>query len=202
MRVSAIGTTLMVLIFANSFTLLPAESQNNKKGHAKAGNRKESPGGKEEDIDGPIDMSKFPGMGSIDNWKASVPEFRVGMEKMKAHRWDEAIEHFRASIALYEYQPRAWLEIGKATEAKGGLVSDAEKSYRQCLKLDNQSWAGWKNLGNVLYMQKRYPEAREAVSNALQLRPPAKASQQLGKMVQMLDSASRDSDTGGRNTAQ
>ena len=154
-----------------------------------------------EDIDGPIDMSKFPGVGSIDSWKTSVPEFRVGMEKMRAHRWDEAIEHFRASIALYEYQPRAWLEIGKATEAKGGLVEDAEKSYRQCLKLDNQSWAGWKNLGNVLYIQKRYPEAREAVSNALQLRPPAKASQQLEKMVQMLDSASRDSDTGERNTA-
>ncbi len=200
MRVSAIGTTLMFLIFANSFTLLPADAQN-KKGHAKAGKKESGPGGREEDIDGPIDMSKFPGVGSIDSWKTSVPEFRVGMEKMRAHRWDEAIEHFRASIALYEYQPRAWLEIGKATEAKGGLVEDAEKSYRQCLKLDNQSWAGWKNLGNVLYMQKRYPEAREAVSSALQLRPPAKATQQLEKMVQMLDAASRNADTGERNTA-
>lgn len=156
----------------------------------------------EEDLEAPVDMSKFPGVGSIDSWKTSVPEFREGMNKMKEHSWDEAIAHFRASIALYEYQPRAWLEIGKAIEAKNGLVEDAEKAFRQCVKLNNQSWNGWKCLGNNLYVQKRYGEAREAVSNSLQLNPPAKAKQQLEKMVQMLDSAQRNANTEGQNTAQ
>lgn len=213
MRISAVTASLLALALATPFISEPAFAQGGNKGgerRAKGGGGNgngsgEQAGGKKgesEDIDGPVDMSKFPGVGSIDSWKTSVPEFRSGMDKMKDHRWDEAISHFRASIALYEYQPRAFLEIGKATEAKGGLVADAEKSYRQCVKLDNQSWAGWKNLGNVLFMQKRYPEAREAVSNALALNPPSLAHQRLDKMVQMIDAGQRDSNTSGQNTGQ
>lgn len=156
----------------------------------------------EEDIEAPVDLTKFPGVGSIDAWKTSVPEFRAGMEQMKLRKWDDAIAHFRASITLYEYQPKAFLEIGKAIEAKDGLVTDAEKAYRQCVKLNNQSWAGWKGLANNLFVQKRYDEAREAVSNALNLNPPPKARQHMDKLVQMIDSGQRDANTTGQNTGQ
>lgn len=209
MRFVAISMSLLALTILSPLICEPAMAQEGRNAEkrrggggagAKQGNAKRS--ADEEDLEAPVDMSKFPGVGSIDSWKTSVPEFRVGMEKMKAHRWDEAIQHFRASIALYEYQPRAFLEIGKATEAKGGLIEDAERSYRQCVKLNNQSWNGWKCLANVLYMQKRYPEAREAVSNALNLNPPAKARQQMDKIVQMIDSGQRDANTESQNTGQ
>ena len=208
MRFIAIAVSLLAVTLALPLSCNPASAQEKRKGErnqtGQGGGQQGSArkGGEEEELEAPVNMSKFPGVGSIDSWKTSVPEFRVGMEKMKAKRWDEAIQHFRASIALYEYQPRAFLEIGKATEAKGGLIEDAERSYRQCVKLDNQSWHGWKCLSNVLYMQKRYDEAREAISNALNLNPPARAKQQMDKIVQMIDAGQRNSNTQSQNTAQ
>jgi tetratricopeptide (TPR) repeat protein len=202
MQIRKLAATLLALSLFLPFTCAQADAQQAKR---KNKNEKQGSNAKkhndEEDIESPVDMGKFPGVGSIDSWKTSVPEFREGMTKMKAHRWDEAIAHFRASIALYEYQPKAFLQIGKAIEAKDGLVADAEKAYRQCVKLDNQSWQGWRALANVLYLQKRYDEARTAVSNALNLNPPAKARQTMGKMVQMIDAGQKDSDTQGRDAA-
>ena len=144
--------------------------------------------------------NKFPGVGSIDDWKTSLPEYQAGLQEMKQHRWDRAIAHFRATLALYEYQPAAWLEIGRCIEKKDGLVSEAEEAYRQCLKLDSQYWRGWKHLGNVLYMQKKYDEARQSVSNALDLSPPQLDKEELRKMIQTINSGIKDADTQGRNT--
>ncbi|MBX9687430.1 MAG: tetratricopeptide repeat protein [Candidatus Obscuribacterales bacterium] len=207
MRISTILAALLVAgISAPSFCDSSQAQDFNNRGSGKKKNgrneKRQAQNSESEDLEAPVDMSKFPGVGSIDSWKTSVPEFREGMNSMKSRRWDEAIAHFRASIALYEYQPKAWLEIGKAIEAKGGLVADAEKSYRQCVKLNSQSWNGWKCLSNVLYEQKRYDEAREAVSNALALNPPAKARAQMDKIVQMIDSGQRDSNTRSQNTGQ
>lgn len=195
-----LAITLISLLFCSSATAVLAEKEKKHEGKRNEGHRQ---GGSDStDLDAPIDLEKFPGVGSIDSWKTSVPEFRAGMDKMKEKSWDEAIAHFRASIALYEYQPRAYLEIGKAIEAKNGLISDAERAYRQCVKLNNQSWAGWKALSNVLFIQKRYGEAREAVSNALNLNPPARAREQMDKLVQMIDSSQKNSNTTGQDTAQ
>lgn len=203
MRISAITATFLILSLSSPIFLSDAASAQSvsKKGKKKV-QRGEGKRSGEEDLDAPVNTSKFPGVGSIDSWKTSVPEYRAGMAKMKAHSWDEAIAHFRASIALYEYQPKAFYEIGRAIERKGGLVADAEKSYRKSVKLDNQFWQGWKALSNVLYEQKRYDEAREAVGNALNLDPPRQAKMQMDKMVQMMDAASRDANTRGQNTAQ
>lgn len=209
MLIRRLAMTMLLLSLVPTFAAPPeATAQKNEERRKKEGENERRGGGgggerrnEEEDIDAPVDMNKFPGMGSIDAWKTSVPEFRAGMEQMKERKWDDAIAHFRASIALYEYQPKAFLEIGKAIEAKDGLVTDAEKAFRQCVKLNNQSWAGWKGLSNNLFVQKRYDEAREAVSNALNLNPPAKARQQMDKLVQMIDSSQKDSNTTGQNNA-
>lgn len=204
MRIMSIAAALLIVTMSAPLLCDSVDAQDFKKR-----GKKEGRGGKErqrenaeQDIDAPVNLNKFPGVGSIDAWKTSVPEFREGMNKMREHSWDDAIAHFRASIALYEYQPHAWLQIGKAIEAKSGLIADAEKAYRHCVRLDNQSWQGWKALANVLYMQKRYDEAREAVSNALDLNAPQNAKVQMRKIVQMIDSAQRDSNTQSQNTAQ
>lgn len=208
MLIRRLALTILIASLMPTFGNIPAAHAQKREGRRTDGaeqGRREGGGqrqAEEEDIDAPVDMSKFPGVGSVDAWKTSVPEFRSGMEQMKAHKWDDAIAHFRASITLYNYQPKAYLEIGKAIEAKDGLVTDAEKAYRQCVKLNNQSWAGWKGLANNLFVQKRYEEAREAVSNALNLNPPAKAREHMDKLVQMIDSGQRDSNVSGQNTGQ
>lgn len=193
---------LLCAFSIGSAALFPEEAGAQKRRHAKAKAEAETESEEAAAIDAPVDMKKFPGTGSIDAWKQSVPEFRSGMLKMKEHKWDEAIAAFRASIALYEFQPKAWLQIGRATEAKDGLVLDAEKAFRRSLQLDSQSWAAWKCLSNNLYLQKRFPEAREAAANGIQLGPPQRGRQELDKIIQSINSAQKDSNTLMQNNAQ
>lgn len=145
--------------------------------------------------------SKFPGMGSIDAWRSSLPELRAGNRCMKEKQWDEAIAHYKASVDLYEYQPRCWLQMGRALQRKGADVADQEKCFRKALKLDQTSWHAWKELANILYETKRYGEARESLASAIQLNPPPQGKQELERMIKDVDSAQRNADTGGRNTA-
>ncbi|MBY0550760.1 MAG: tetratricopeptide repeat protein [Candidatus Obscuribacterales bacterium] len=144
--------------------------------------------------------SKFPGMGSIDAWRSSLPELRAGNRCMKEKQWDEAIAHYKASVDLYEYQPRCWLQMGRALQRKGADVADQEKCFRKALKLDQTNWHSWKELANILYMTKRYGEARESLASAIQLNPPPQGKQELERMIKDVDSAQRGADTSGRNT--
>lgn len=134
----------------------------------------------------------FPGMGSIDAWRSSRPEYRQGMQFMKQSKWDQAIARFRAALALYPDDFRCHLEIGRAIEAKGGAADDAEAAYRSALRINSQSWRAWKGLANIYFSEKKYASAREAVDNARQLSPPAKAQEELNSMVKMIDSALKE----------
>lgn len=140
-------------------------------------------------------LGKFPGVGSIDAWRTSRPETQAGYACMKNKRWDDAIRHFKATLDLYEYQPRVWIQMGRAIEERGGDLSEVEKCYRKSLKLDAENWHGWKCLANVLYVQKRYGESREALASALQLKVPPKELGPLQKMVERVDSAAKNADT-------
>lgn len=183
---TATSTVLLTSLLV-SFSALPSLAQQNNR----ARNHKHT-----------ISPNQFPGVGSYESWKASEPEIQAGTAMMKDHKWDEAIAHFRAALALYEFQPHAWLEIGKAIEKKDGNIQEAETAYRQSLKLNSQSWQAWHRLANILYIQKRYAEAREAVSNALNLNPPAEARTNMGKLVVMIDSGQRDANTTELNQSQ
>ena len=196
---SVIAGSCPVNTLVLQFCLSAELQQSRRNGHERGQGRR---GAADEDDGVPTAVDKFPGVGSFDAWRTSVPEYRAGMAKMRNRRWDEAIAHFRASITLYEYHPDAWLAVGRCIEKKGGLQSDAEAAYRNCLKLDNQSWNGWKCLANVLYTEKRYDESRQALTNALNLNPPPKQRQKMGKMVQMIDSGLRNANTQGMNNSQ
>lgn len=139
-------------------------------------------------------QNKFPGTGSFEAWKTSVPEYQAGLRSMRNKRWDDAIGHFKASLALYEFQPKCWLEIGRAMEARDGDPHEAENAYRQALKLDSSNWRAWKRLGNVLLVQKKYSAAREAVSNAIALNPPQQARNELDKMIQAIEAGEKSGD--------
>jgi tetratricopeptide (TPR) repeat protein len=194
MRTKATASILVALTL-----LIPLFNQAAEAKSKKSGNQNVSASNKNSQS---ASKNKFPGVGSYDDWKASLPEYQAGLDKMKEHSWDEAIAHFRATLALYQYQPAAWLEIGRCTEKKGGLVSEAEAAYRQSLKLDSQYWRAWKHLSNVLYMQKKFDEARQSVSNAMNLNPPPADREAMGKMIQMIDSGMKDADTKGLNLGE
>lgn len=139
-------------------------------------------------------QNKFPGVGSFEAWKTSVPEYQAGLRSMRNRRWDDAIGHFKASLNLYSYQAKAWIEIGRALEARDGDPHEAENAYREALKVDSANWRAWKRLGNVLLIQKQYPAAREAVSNAIALNPPPQARAELDKLIQGIEAGQKSGD--------
>jgi Flp pilus assembly protein TadD len=144
--------------------------------------------------------SKFPGVGSFDNWKASLPLFQQGQEAMKQHQWDQAIAAFKASLDQYPYQWRAHFLLGRATERKGGRMEDAEAAYRESIKLEQNNWRPWKALANVLYVEKRYGQAREALTDAMELHAPKNAHDSMAKLLEAIDAAQHNADTQPENT--
>ena len=138
---------------------------------------------------------KFPGVGSMEAWQAALPNMQEGLQLMRQAQWDPAINHFRAALALYPYEPRCWMQIGRALEAKGANPSDIEDAYRNALKLDSNNWRGWKRLANVLYTEKRYSEARQSISNAMNMNVPPRARDEMDKMIRMIDSGEKGANT-------
>lgn len=134
----------------------------------------------------------FPGVGSVEAWRGSRLDWRAGMQSMRAKRWDDAVQHFKASLAMYPYQAKAWIEIGRANEERDGNVEEAEKAYREALKIDTNSWQAWKRLANVLLTQKRFKEARQAAASAVQLNPPQQARKELDQIIQQAGAGSED----------
>ncbi len=184
--------------------------RNERSGHAREENRREENRGEgnrrgeendgEEEAAPAATRNKFPGMGSFDAWKSSLPELSAAQKCMRDKQWDQAIAHYKASLDLYEFQPRCYLQMGRALQRKSASVEDQEKCFRKALKLNESNWQAWKELANVLYITKRYDEARSSLASAIQLNPPAQGKLQLERMIRDVDSAQRNSDTGGRNT--
>ncbi len=116
----------------------------------------------------------FPGVGSIEQWQSSRPEFQAGMADIKAKQYQRAIEHFNAAITLYSYEHKYYFHLGRAIEASGGKLEDAEAAYRHALSLKSSDWRAWHRLSSVLYVQRKYSESRDALGSALQLDVPTK----------------------------
>jgi|GEM_PF-5205117 len=121
----------------------------------------------------------FPGLGSIEQWQSSKPEFDAGIALMKTKQYQQAIEHFNAAITLYPYDHKYFFHLGRAIEASGGKMEDAEAAYRKALSLRSSDWKAWHRLSSVLYVQKKYSEARDALGSALQLDVPPNEKRKL-----------------------
>lgn len=193
------GCLCCLLESGASVVLAQEQREGSLRGRMEGRRSEAEPGDESEQEAGP--RSKFPGVGSIDAWRSSLPELRAGNRCMKEKQWDEAIAHYKAAFDLYEYQPHGWLQMGRALQRKGANVEDQEKCFRKALKLDQTNWHAWKELANILYETKRYGEARESLASAIQLNPPPQGKQELERMIKDVDSAERNADTAGRNTA-
>jgi Tfp pilus assembly protein PilF len=138
---------------------------------------------------GPLD--KFTGLGRKQDFDKAIPEERHAWEAMRNKQPKVAVDHFKAAIAAYPNVPRAFLGMGIAYERLNEL-DKAQAAYRDAIKCDTSAWAPWKRLGNLLYQQEKFAEAREAFGNALALHPPQQAAAQLETMIQAVEAAKRN----------
>jgi tetratricopeptide (TPR) repeat protein len=136
----------------------------------------------------PMNLDKYTGIGSQDAYNSAKPEMEKGWECLAQKQWDQAINHFRAAIALYPNLPKTYIGIGRALEGKHASNADIETAYKESLKLDSANWRAWKRLANVLYEQKKYGEARQALGSAISLNVPPKPRAELDNMIKAIDS--------------
>lgn len=145
----------------------------------------------------PQHRAEFPGVGTVEAWQSSQPEYEAGLYNFKIKQYQKAIEHFNAAIALYPFDHRYFYQLGRSIEFSGGKLEDAEAAYRKALSLRSSDWKSWHRLSSVLYVQKKYSEARDALGSALQLDVPpndrAHLENQLKTITSMM-SGGRDLD--------
>jgi tetratricopeptide (TPR) repeat protein len=138
---------------------------------------------------GPLD--KFNGIGRMQDFRAAMPDERRGWELLRDRHPEKAAERFQAAINTYANLPLAYLGLGVANERLNNLDA-ALTAYRGAIKCDTNNWRAWKRLGNLLYQQDKFTEARDALANAVALHPPAKARQQIDKMIQAVEAAKKN----------
>jgi tetratricopeptide (TPR) repeat protein len=89
----------------------------------------------------------------------------------------EAERAYREALKLEPGFARGWLNLGKLL-LRGGRVASGSGAIRQALDLDPRrpvQYAGWFQLGQAGLSQRRYEQARQAFTRALEARETAEA---------------------------
>lgn len=84
-------------------------------------------------------------------------------------RYEEAEVAYRQAIALDEKFPPPWVGLGSLLQDHFGLYAEAEAAYRQAIALDKDDPYPLLNLARQLWIQHRFPEAKELFSQAASL---------------------------------
>jgi tetratricopeptide (TPR) repeat protein len=104
-----------------------------------------------------------------------VAHMSLGVLLDDAGRSAEALQHLEAALAI---KPRSETHYNAGNVyGKLGRTADAERHYRQTLRLDPGRVEAALNLGALLGQQGRLPEAREVLLSAAALRPESAAAQ-------------------------
>ncbi len=107
------------------------------------------------------------------NWFAA---YNAGVALARQGRTGEAIERYRASLAIRPFFPDTWLMLGNAQARQGDLAA-AEESLRRALAGPHAAEAR-ANLGVVLLRGGRTAEAAEEFRAALRLKPDLPAARE------------------------
>jgi tetratricopeptide (TPR) repeat protein len=101
-----------------------------------------------------------------------------------AKRWDEALGHYRAAVAIRPGAAAVHFGLG-ATEAATGRPDKAIDHYQRALELDPTYAEAHNNLGIVLRAQRRLDEAIDHFQQTLRIDPTrAKAHYNLGNALE------------------
>jgi tetratricopeptide repeat protein len=99
----------------------------------------------------------------------------VAMLDLELGRYDEAIAHFRKSLAIKPRSVTARYNLGTA-QTLAHRLDDAEQSFREALKIDPSYANAHNNLGNVLLALGRNQEAVEEFREVVRLQPTSDAA--------------------------
>jgi Flp pilus assembly protein TadD len=102
--------------------------------------------------------------------KAALKEYERGLEAERKGKSDEAIERYSKALKIApDYYP-AHNNLGSVYLSKSDFKL-AEEQFQEVIRLDQNDAQAYFNLGNVLMLTDRYPEADGALTAGLQRRP-------------------------------
>jgi hypothetical protein len=99
----------------------------------------------------------------------------VAMLYLELARYDQAIAHFRRSLALKPKSAQAHYNVGTA-QAMAHQLDDAEGSFRAALRIDPSYANAHNNLANVLLALGRNDEAVEEFREVVRLQPTSEVA--------------------------
>jgi len=124
----------------------------------------------------------------------AVKEFEAGVKSDKLGKLDQAILHYRKAIRIAPDFYPARNNLGVRYLSKGDFEA-AENELRQAIKLNPNDAQAYFNLGNVLYVTKRYRDAAGILQEGLHKQPDSALGLHLLGAVQIrlgtLDEAER-----------
>lgn len=118
------------------------------------------------------EFAGFTGKGDYEAYCKAEELVIAGVALMNANKNDDAIQKFKAALAVYPEHAQAHDNLGIIYRRKKQLAL-AETECKQAVELDKKSWRAWRNLATIYYDQKKYSEAIAAYQTCLGNNPPA-----------------------------
>lgn len=116
-------------------------------------------------------FAEFPGKGENAKWSEALPHYNLANKYMTSARYDDAIKKYRDAIALYEFDPDFYINLGVALRKVDNLT-DAEAAYKKAAELNDKDWMTWSNLANVYLKQDKLEETIKAFERSMKCNPP------------------------------
>lgn len=105
-----------------------------------------------------------------------IPREHLGMVYMQMHRYEDAATQLETAAALDPANASLHLGYGLALQNTGNPTG-ALQQYREALELDPDLFLGYYRAAQLLKGLGRYEEARRAIEEMLNRRPPADAAE-------------------------
>jgi len=114
----------------------------------------------------------FPGKGDPYQYSEALPHYNLGNRYLAKQWYEKAIEKYLDAINIYPYDADVYINLAVAYRKLGNLEG-AEDACRKAVALNENDWASWSNLGNLLMLQDKYPESYKCFCRAMKCKIPA-----------------------------
>ena len=116
------------------------------------------------------DLTKFPGKGTRQAWKAGAAVYNHGNELAKQGNHKEAIEEYKRAIAIYPFDAACYFNAGIGS-AKLLQHANAVQYFRKAVELAPDDADAFYALGNSLWKLKNFSEAERAYKKSIAINP-------------------------------
>ena len=116
------------------------------------------------------DLSKFPGKGSKQAWRAAAALYNSGNTLHEEGKHKEAIATYKRAQAIYPFDAACYYNAGVSSN-KIRQYENAVQYYRKAVELAPDHADAYYNMGNSLWKLKNFPEAEKAYKKSIALDP-------------------------------